>query len=71
MKRASAILLALGAAALLLIGLVTLIHARRILAANHAASSHSLAAHSKSPQDSDDADDSGAPSVIRFARVSP
>ncbi|HEV3481548.1 MAG TPA: TlpA disulfide reductase family protein [Candidatus Acidoferrales bacterium] len=69
MKRASAILLALGAAALLLIGLLTLVHARRILAANHAAPSHSLAAHAKSAQDNgDDADDSGVPSVIHFAR---
>jgi thiol-disulfide isomerase/thioredoxin len=68
MKRASLILLALGAAALLLIGLITLVHARRILAANHAASSHSLAAHAKSAQDNDDADDSGVPSVIHFAR---
>lgn len=70
MKRASAILLALGAAALLLIGLLTLVHARRILAANHAASSHSLAARAKTAHDSsdDDADDSGVPSVIRFAR---
>ena len=69
MKRASAILLALGAAALLLIGLIALVHARRILAANHAAPSQSLAAHAKSAQDNgDDADDSGVPSVIRFAR---
>jgi thiol-disulfide isomerase/thioredoxin len=69
MKRTSLILLALGAAALLLIGLITLVHARRILAASHAAPPHSLAAHAKSAQDDgDDADDSGVPSVIRFAR---
>ncbi|HEY6904739.1 MAG TPA: TlpA disulfide reductase family protein [Candidatus Acidoferrales bacterium] len=69
MKRASTILLALGAAALLLIGIVTFVYARRILAANHAVSPHSLAARAKSAQDSgDDADDSGVPSVIRFAR---
>ncbi len=69
MRRTSTILLALGAAILLLIGLVTLVRARRILAANHAASSHSLAAHAKSAQESgDDADDSGVPSVIHFAR---
>ncbi len=69
MKRTSTILLALGAAILLLIGLVTLVRGRRILAANHAASSHSLAAHAKSAQESgDDADDSGVPSVIHFAR---
>src|SRR5690348_11729601 len=68
-KRTSTILLALGAAALLLIGLLTLVHARRILAANHAATSHSVAAHAKSAHDNgDDADDSGVPSVIRFAR---
>jgi thiol-disulfide isomerase/thioredoxin len=61
--------LALGAAVLLLIGLVTLVRARRILAANHAASSHSVAAHAESAQDNgDDADDSGVPSLIRFAR---
>ena len=64
MKRTSTILLALGAAALLLIGLVTLVRARRILA-----SSHSLAARAKSAQDNgDDADDSGVPSIIHFAR---
>lgn len=69
MKRASAILLALGASAVLLIGLITLVHARRILAANHTAPSHSLATHAKSAQDNgDDADDSGVPSVIHFAR---
>jgi len=70
MKRASTILLALGAAILLLIGGVTLVRARRILAANHAASSHSSAAHATTAQDSsgDDADDSGVPSVIHFAR---
>src|SRR5690348_11916345 len=68
-KRTSTILLALGAAALLLIGLLTLVHARRILAANHAASSYSLAAHAKSAQvNADDSNDSGVPSVIRFAR---
>ena len=69
MKRASLILFALGAAALLLIGLLTLIHARHILAANHAPPSRALAAHAKSAQDNgDDADDSGVPSVIHFAR---
>ncbi len=69
MRRTSTILLALGAAILLVIGLVTLVRARRILASNHAASSHSLAADAKSAQESgDDADDSGVPSVIRFAR---
>ncbi|HXU21069.1 MAG TPA: TlpA disulfide reductase family protein [Verrucomicrobiae bacterium] len=69
MKRTSTILLALGAALLLLIGVVTLVRARRILAANHAASSHSVAAHAKSAQETgDDADDSGVPSVIHFAR---
>jgi thiol-disulfide isomerase/thioredoxin len=69
MKRTPTILLALGAAILLLIGIVTLVRARRILAANHAASSHSLAAHAKSAQENgDDADDSGVPSVIHFAR---
>src|SRR5690348_1601147 len=69
MKRASLILFALGAAALLLIGLLTLVHAHRILAENHAAPSHPLAAHAKSVRDSgDDNDDSGVPSVIRFAR---
>ncbi len=69
MRRTSTILLALGAAILLLIGIVTLVRARRILASNHAASSHSLAAHAESAQESgDDADDSGVPSVIHFAR---
>ena len=69
MKRTSTILLALGAALLLLIGVVTLVRARRILAANHAASSHSVAAHARSAQETgDDADDSGVPSVIHFAR---
>jgi thiol-disulfide isomerase/thioredoxin len=69
MKRTSTILLALGAAILLLIGLVTLVRARRILASNHAASFHSLTADAKSAQETgDDADDSGGPSVIRFAR---
>lgn len=68
MRLASAILLALGAAALLLIGLITLVHSRRILAANHAAPSHLLAAHAKSAQDNGDDDDSGVPSVIHFAR---
>ena len=68
MRLASAILLALGAAALLLIGLITLVHSRRILAANHAVPSHLLAAHAKSAQDNGDDDDSGVPSVIHFAR---
>ncbi len=69
MKRTSTILLALGAVVLLLIGLVTLVRARRILAANHSASPHSVAAHAKSAQESgDDPDDSGVPSVIHFAR---
>ena len=69
MRLASAILLALRrGCALLLIGLITLVHSRRILAANHAAPSHLLAAHAKSAQDNGDDDDSGVPSVIRFAR---
>lgn len=69
MKRASTIFLLLGAAVLLLIGLVALVRARRIMAANHAGSSHSLAAPAKNSQDiSDDSDDSGVPSVIHFAR---
>ena len=69
MKRASTIFLVLGAAVLLLIGLVALVRARRIMAANHAGASHSLATHAQNAQDgSDDADDSGVPSVIHFAR---
>lgn len=70
MKRSSTILLALGAAVLLLIGLVALVRARHTLAANHTAPPRSLAAHVKNAQDntSDDADESGPPSVIRFAR---
>ncbi len=69
MKRTYTILLALGAAVLLLIGLVTLVRMRRILAADRAASPHSAAAHAKTAQDSnDDADDSGTPAVIHFAR---
>jgi thiol-disulfide isomerase/thioredoxin len=67
MKRASTILLALGAAVFLLIGLVTLVRARHIMAANHGASSHSLAMPAKSARDSgDEADDT--PAVIHFAR---